>query len=211
VTNGGHPPQVAGPAHVVEPAPVAQSRAQTTPTPGTHAHPDLVRTLYRALSRCRARTPEAQRWRIANAIHRESQRYGYDPLFILALVEVESKCAPAARSRRGALGLIQMKPSTARAIAKAAGLPWRGAQTLTTPALNVQLALRYLSQLEKQFGDLHLAVAAYNLGPQRVVGMPRSRARQLHYVKKVASHYEQLVARHGPGYRGRSLAIAKTG
>ena len=156
-----------------------------------------VSTLFAALSGCRASLSERERWRVAGVIHHESQRYGYDPLFVVALAAVESTCLPTARSRHGAVGLIQLRPSVARAVAQDAGLRWRGAQMLTKPLFNVHLGLRYLTQLEKRFGDPYLAVAAYNLGPKRVARMPRQRARATEYVQKVLSRYEALLAQHG--------------
>ncbi|HXQ22463.1 MAG TPA: lytic transglycosylase domain-containing protein [Candidatus Acidoferrales bacterium] len=152
-----------------------------------------VRTLFTAVSRCAARLSERDRWRIAGVIHRESQRYGYDPLFILAMAEVESGCSPTARSEDGAVGLIQVRPATARAVADEAGMRWNGAEMLTDPFVNVQLGLRYLAQLEKRFHDPHLAIAAYNLGPKRVARMPAQRARTAVYVQKVLARYELLL------------------
>jgi len=157
-----------------------------------------VATLFAALSGCRASLSERERWRVAGVIHQESQRYGYDPLFVVALAQVESTCRLTARSQRGAVGLIQVRPSIARAVAEEAGLRWRGAHMLTKPLFNLHLGLRYLTQLEKRFGDPYLAVAAYNLGPKRVARMPRHRARTTEYVQKVLSRYEALLARHGP-------------
>jgi soluble lytic murein transglycosylase len=112
------------------------------------------------------------------------------------MIEVESACSPTARSEDGALGLIQVLPATGRALAAAAGLRWRGARMLITPAVNVHLGLRYLAQLEQQFRDPYLAMAAYNLGPNRVARMPKHRARRTQYVRKILSHYDALLARH---------------
>jgi soluble lytic murein transglycosylase len=156
-----------------------------------------VATLFAALSGCRASLSDRERWRVAGAIHHGSRRYGYDPLFVVALAQVESTCRPTARSQRGAVGLIQVRPSVGRAVAEAAGLRWRGAHMLTKPLFNVHVGLRYLTQLEKRFGDPYVAVAAYNMGPNRVAGMPRHRARATAYVQKVLSHYEALLAQHG--------------
>jgi soluble lytic murein transglycosylase len=167
-----------------------------------HARPSGKRVgnpiamLARALAQCGDGLSERERWRIAAAIHQESQRHGYDPLFILAMVEVESTCSPKARSHDGAVGLIQVKPSVARAVAEEAGLRWRGARTLTQPAFNLHIGVRYLAQLERRYGDPRIAVAAYNLGPQRVARMSRTQARQVHYVRKVLATYEALLARH---------------
>ena len=156
-----------------------------------------IAMLARALSQCGGELSEHQRWHIAGAIHQESQRHGYDPLFILAMVEVESACSPKARSHDGAVGLIQVKPSVARAVAEEAGLRWRGARTLLQPAFNLHIGVRYLAQLERRYGDPRIAVAAYNLGPKRVGRISRAQARGVRYVRKVLARYEELLARHG--------------
>lgn len=148
----------------------------------------------RALGRCRATLEPAERARIAGAIAREADRHGYDRLFVQALVEVESTCRPAARSPRGAVGLAQVLPDTARAVARAEGVPWRGESTLLDPDDNLRIGIAYLNSLEERFGDLHVAVAAYNLGPERVAGMKASRARRADYVRKVLDRYRLLVA-----------------
>lgn len=156
-----------------------------------------VAMLARALADCGSRLSPNERWRIAGAIHQESQRHGYHPLFILAMVQVESTCSPKARSQDGALGLIQVKPSVGRAVAEDAGLRWRGARTLKQPAFNLHIGVRYLAQLQRHFVDPRIAVAAYNLGPNRVAHMPAARARQAAYVRKVLAAYEDLLAQHG--------------
>jgi len=156
---------------------------------------DPVQLVHAALTRCGSRLSDSQRWAIAEAIVSESDRHGYDPLFVQALVEVESTCKPSARSKRGAVGLVQIKPATARAVAAAAGIGWRGDRALSEPALNLRLGLRYLAQLEKRFGDPYLAVAAYNLGPTLVARMSRQRARESRYVRRIMARYESLLSR----------------
>lgn len=151
-------------------------------------------TIYEALADCRASLSEPVRWRIAKAIEEQSRRHGYDPLFVQAMIEVESTCSPTARSRRGAIGLIQLRPSTARAVAESAGIRYLGPQMLLDPVRNVELGLLYLNQLEEQLGDPHLAVAAYNLGPGRVAGMSKSFAKSARYVRKILARYEHLLA-----------------
>lgn len=152
--------------------------------------------LFAAVSRCRASLSEGQRWRIVDAIHQEAKRHGYDPLFVMAMVEVESTCSPTANSPRGAVGLTQIKPSTARAVAKDVGVPWAGRSTLVQPKLNVRLGLSYLAQLEEKFGDPYIAIAAYNLGPAKVNKMSRQHAKRARYVKKVMARYEGLLSEH---------------
>ena len=152
--------------------------------------------LFAAISECRPSLGERQRWRIVDAIREEAERHGYDPLFVMAIIEVESTCSPTANSSRGAVGLTQIKPSTARAVAKDLGLPWGGANALVQPNLNIRLGLGYLAQLEEKFGDPYVAIAAYNLGPQKASRMSRQHAKRARYVKKVLARYEGLLIEH---------------
>lgn len=161
-------------------------------------HPlNMVSFLAAELWRCRPSLDERQRWRIAGAIHDQSRRYGYDPLFVLAMIKVESTCSPHARGSRGALGLIQVQPRTARAIAPEAGVLWSGPAMLTRSNLNLQLGLHYLWKLEKHFKDPWVAIVAYNMGPAGAAGVGRLAARQKPYVRKILAHYEDLLSRAG--------------
>jgi len=173
-------PVAADPEAVAEAAEVAEVRGK----------------LFAAVTSCRPSLSEGQRWRIADAVHQEARSHGYDPLFVMAMVEVESSCSPTANSPHGAVGLTQIKPSTARAIAKDLGVPWAGRSTLLQPRLNVRLGLTYLAQLEEKFGDPYLAMAAYNLGPGKVTGMTRQHAKRARYVKKILARYEGLLVEH---------------
>ncbi|MBY0280065.1 lytic transglycosylase domain-containing protein [Candidatus Binatia bacterium] len=152
--------------------------------------------LFTAISQCRPSLGERQRWRIVDAIREEAERHGYDPLFVMAIIEVESTCSPTANSPRGAVGLTQIKPSTAREVAKDLGLPWGGANALVQPNLNIRLGLGYLAQLEEKFGDPYVAMAAYNLGPEKASRMSRQHAKRARYVKKVLARYEGLLVEH---------------
>lgn len=176
----------------------------TLPREGAPSKPDerrLVddgtrRKLFAAVSRCRRSLPEKVRWRMVDAIQAEAEQHGYDPMFVMAIVEVESTCSPTANGPRGAVGLVQIKPSTARAVAKELGVPWRGRTTLLEPETNVKLGIRYLRKLQEQFGDPYVAIAAYNRGPARASGMSQHRAKQDRYVKKVLTRYETLLEDH---------------
>jgi len=156
---------------------------------------DPVPAVVSALGDCPNALSLPQRWRLARIINRESAEHGYDPLFITALVQVESGCSPTARGG-DALGLVQMLPSTARGVARRRGIPWRGERTLTEPSSSIQLGLHYLHELEDQLGDPYRAIAAYNLGPARVARMSSGRAERTLYVRKILSRYERLLDLH---------------
>jgi soluble lytic murein transglycosylase-like protein len=153
---------------------------------------DRVPMLAAALGDCANRLSRKQRWSLARIIDEESDQHGWDPLFITALVQVESGCKPTAVGG-GAIGLTQMLPTTAREVARRVGYPWRGPTTLTEPAASVELGLHYLRELEEMFDDPYKAVAAYNMGPRPVMRMSSQRAQRTRYVRKVLSRYEQLL------------------
>lgn len=106
--------------------------------------------------------------RLSHTIVEESARHGLDPTLVLAVIQVESGGYHLAVSSVGALGLMQLLPSTAEELARKHGLTWRGANSLFDPILNVKLGTAYLSQLERKYGSMHTALAAYNWGPGRI-------------------------------------------
>jgi soluble lytic murein transglycosylase-like protein len=148
-----------------------------------------------SLENCSASLSAAERWRMASIIHRESREQGYDPLFVVALILVESGCSRSVTGPGGGVGLTQIQPATARQAARDASIPWRGAAALTRPAVNIELGVVYLAQLEDRFNDPLIAMAAYNMGPGRVARMSRRRARGASYVRRVLDRYEALAQR----------------
>ncbi len=89
--------------------------------------------------------------------------------WILAIARQESAFTPDARSHAGAMGLMQLMPSTAKETAKHAKIRYKGAQQLVDPALNLELGSSYLARLSRRYeGNRVLASAAYNAGPYRV-------------------------------------------
>lgn len=108
------------------------------------------------------------RRQIGQAIAEEAGRAGYDPLLILALIDVESDFTEEAVSEKGARGLMQIKPSTLHFLAEKEGLRLSREEVAADPALGVRLGIRYLKALNERFGDLEMALMAYNAGPTRI-------------------------------------------
>ncbi len=176
------------------PVPALEPDPAATATPA-QAAADPVQVVASALTECSNPLPSTQRLSLARVIHQESEEHGYDPLFITALVQVESGCEPKARGGE-AIGLTQLLPSTARSVARRAGLPWGGSHTLVDPETNLQIGVRYLRQLEEMLDDPYRAIAAYNMGPAPVLRMSAQRAQRVSYVRKVMLRYQQLRRQH---------------
>lgn len=108
---------------------------------------------------------------VADVLIRECERHDFAPDLVLALIEVESSGYNFARSRADALGLMQLQPATGEFVAKRAGVPWYGRETLFEPGSNVRLGVAYLRQLVDRYQSLPTALAAYNWGPTKVSEM----------------------------------------
>lgn len=108
-----------------------------------------------------------------------------EPELLHALVHVESTYNPDARSSKGAVGLAQLKPSTARSV---------GVHDLEDPLENLKGGARYLREQLDAFGRIDLALSAYNAGPtavRRHKGIPPYGQTQA-YVPKVMKRYKAL-------------------
>ena len=96
-------------------------------------------------------------------------RQGINPAWALAVARQESAFMVDARSHAGAMGLMQVMPSTGRAMARHVDLKLRNAQELLDPAVNVPIGTYYLSRNLQRFGGHPiLSIAAYNAGAHRV-------------------------------------------
>ena len=92
---------------------------------------------------------------------------GVPASLLFGLIRQESVFAENAKSRSGALGLMQVMPSTGRLLYRKEN--GKGRPDLNDPAANLRLGARYLRQLLDAFsGDTAAALAAYNAGPGRV-------------------------------------------
>jgi hypothetical protein len=117
------------------------------------------------------------------AVQRAAQRHNVDPNLVRALIKVESNFNPNAVSSKGAMGLMQLMPQTAREL------------NLTNPfdpEQNVDAGVRHLKKLMESFGgDVRLSLAAYNAGAGAVVrsaGIPNF-SETRNYVRRITQLY----------------------
>jgi len=113
---------------------------------------------------------------------RMGKKTALDPYLIFAVARQESHFSHDAKSRAGALGLMQLLPSTARATAHRAGVRYRRSWDLLSPSTNIALGSFYLNTLLDRFdNNRFLAAAAYNAGPTRVASWLKETKNQLPY------------------------------
>jgi hypothetical protein len=110
-----------------------------------------------------------------------SELHGVDPMLVRALIQVESGYRPKARSRKGAMGLMQLMPSTAREYK---------VRNPFEPKANIEAGIKHLKSLLDKFdGALDLSLAAYNAGPGAVKkfnGVPPYRETR-NYITRILS------------------------
>jgi len=117
------------------------------------------------------------------SILQAAARHNVDPNLVRAVIKVESNFNPNAVSRKGAMGLMQLMPSTARQLK---------VQNPFDPEQNVDAGVRHLKQLLESYGgDVRLTLAAYNAGAgavSRSAGVPRYAETQ-NYVRRITKLY----------------------
>jgi soluble lytic murein transglycosylase-like protein len=132
---------------------------------------------------------------LATAVVEASRAHALPPTLLVAVIEVESGFDPYAVSQKGALGLMQILPSTGIEVAHRVGMPWRGPRTLFDPRANVRLGAAYLRELLDRYASLRVALAAYNEGPGQIEARLRGGASfPAQYTERVLGAYWERSA-----------------
>ncbi len=163
-----------------------------------------------------------------DVIETNATRYGIDASWVYGVVRQESAFVPDARSQSGALGLMQLMPSTGRRAGRKLNIPIRSSRALLNIENNLRLGASYLKDvLGRNDGNEVLATASYNAGPNRVSSwmpqkamdadiwvetIPFSETRD--YVKNVMSYttvYDYRLGTHPERLSNRMMRIAPDG
>lgn len=181
-----------------------------------------VRQIYPQLDAYTFSDVRKEAWQAAYAlpfkdsIRRWSGKARLDPMLVAGLIHQESAFNPEAHSNKNAFGLMQLLPETAKRMARQVKVRYSEAR-LFDPDYNVHLGTAYLASLEKQFGSVELALAAYNAGEDRVTfwtegqkyrelaefvdSVPFTETREyIEIVTRNAEVYRELYAPHGPNH-----------
>ena len=117
-------------------------------------------------------------------IHAAASEHGVDPFLIKAIIKAESNFDPIAVSPKGAQGLMQLMPATARDLQVADPFD---------PQANITGGTKYLRSLLDNYGwNLELSIAAYNAGPGKVKGRMPNIVETKTYVSKVLGDYQSF-------------------
>jgi soluble lytic murein transglycosylase-like protein len=122
-----------------------------------------------------------------NIIMEHATTHGIDPLLVKAVMKTESNFNPRALSHKGAQGLMQLMPDTAR---------FMNVEDPFNPDDNIKGGTRYIKYLDEIFkGNLELILAAYNAGPGRVIeynmNVPPYEETKT-YIQRVKAYYNKL-------------------
>ena len=128
--------------------------------------------------------------KIAATLLAEAERHGFDPIFLMAVIQNESSFNPKMKGSFGEIGLMQVKPSTAEWIAKTYKIEYSGEKSLYDPETNIKLGAAFIHKLRTQFdaqGRLYLS--AYNIGAKKVRKMVSGKKAPKEYVMAVMKRY----------------------
>jgi soluble lytic murein transglycosylase len=156
-----------------------------------------------------------------NSIRKHSMARGLDPYLVAALIAQESTFDPKARSSANAWGLMQIVPSTGRRLARALKIRRFTTSMLTNPDTNIRMGTLHFSQLVRQYGGTHYALASYNAGESRVLRWKAERPgldedefiddipfpETQNYVKRILGTAEDYRRLYGEG-GGRPIPVA---
>ena len=132
---------------------------------------------------------------ISEMVYKESMRYKVDYRLVLALMKIESNFRHDVVSKKGARGLLQVKPSLAKFIAEDMGIGWRGTKALDEPETNIKFGVHFFAKLINDFQNTNMALHAYHVGPTRLRQiLINNKIPQKRYVNLVLDEYDRNIS-----------------
>ena len=129
---------------------------------------------------------------IAKIVYDESLKKKLDYRLVLAIMKVESNFRYSAISRKGARGLLQVKPSLAKYIAHDVGVHWKDDTTLDEPEKNIKIGVHVFSKLVEDFDSINMALHAYHVGPTKLKEIvAEKKIPQKRYLNLVLNEYDR--------------------
>jgi soluble lytic murein transglycosylase-like protein len=147
----------------------------------------LVRSVVSAPAPSHTQTERKIQPQISELVEQSAKTHNVDPLLVHSMIKVESNYNPYAVSPKGAEGLMQLTPGTARML---------GVSNSFDPEQNIEAGVKYLKYLQGLYKDDRLALAAYNAGPgavEKYKQVPPYRETQ-NYVEQVGKRYSNAKA-----------------
>lgn len=166
----------ASPSPAAEPAPSAGGKTLTVKVDPRTGR--LVRSV------TAPRAPRLPKREIADLVDQSARKHDVDPLLVHSVIQVESDYNSNAVSPKGAEGLMQLMPGTARML---------GVSDSFDPQQNIEAGVKYLKYLQGIYKDDRLALAAYNAGPgavEKYKAVPPYAETQ-NYVNQVGKRYDE--------------------
>lgn len=169
------------------------SKEITSITQVNNNYEDILLTNY-ALSVSNAkRLPSHKRYSMAEVITEQAKLHNIDPLLIVALIQVESNFKDNALSKKGAKGLMQLLPNTAKYIHSKDSKGINDFTNLYDMETNIKLGTAYMDYLlKKTKGNMEHALIAYNMGPGNMYKAMRNNRLPKNYSNKVLTVYNDL-------------------
>jgi soluble lytic murein transglycosylase-like protein len=131
---------------------------------------------------------------ISDIVDQAARAHQVDPLLVHSVIKVESNYNPYAVSTKGAEGLMQLMPPTARML---------GVSNSFDPRENIEGGVKYLKYLQGLYGDDRLALAAYNAGPAAV-----EKYKQVPPYKETQNYVEQVGRQYDGARRDAAKSVA---
>lgn len=135
-------------------------------------------------------------FRITRAILNESEKYNFDPIFVAAIIKTESSYNPLAIGGVGEIGLMQIRPETAKWIATKLKMPFNHHNDLKDPVKNIQIGVAYMDYLREKFpAKSYRYIAAYNMGPKNVRRLLAQDKKPKEYPDRIYNNYNETYKR----------------